>query len=163
MPLVKSKKKEVLQKVSAIAQEASSVVFVNFHGLGVADTTLLRAGLRTQGVGYTVAKKTLARKAFAERTIAGTMPELPGELAIAYGSDSLAPAREIQNFEKKFEGKLSILGGVFENAYVGREKMLEIAAIPPRDVLLGMFVNLINSPIQRLAIVFGEIAKTKTA
>ncbi len=144
-----------------IANAAKTVVFVNFHGLTVADSTAMRKQLRTEGVGYTVAKKTLARKAFTEKNIKGTMPELEGEVALAYGEDMIAPAREIKNFERKFEGKLAILGGIFDGEYKSKEEMTAIALIPGREQLYGMFVNIINSPIQRIAIVLDQIAKTK--
>jgi large subunit ribosomal protein L10 len=165
MALSKSKKKEVLDKVSKIAAESTSMVFVNFHGLPVAETTALRRDLRAQGVGYTVAKKTLVRKALADsKKVSGEIPSLNGEVAIAYSSsDVLAPAREVYAFEKKNEGKLSILGAIFENAFIPREATLNLAAIPPLQTLLGMFVNIINSPIQRTAIALSEIAKKKTA
>lgn len=169
MAIKKAKKKEILEKVSDIAKNATSTVFVNFHGMSVGRITEVRRQLREAGVSYMVSKKTLARKAFSERGFKGEMPTLDGELAIAYstagkpGSDeSLVPAREIHGFEKKFDGKISILGGVFEDAYKSKEEMQVIASIPPRQMLYGMFVNLINSPIQRLAIAVSEIAKTKT-
>lgn len=168
MALTKNKKKEILETVTDIAK-AKSVVFVNFHGLTVGNATEMRKQLRQNGVEYKVAKKTLAQKAFSGEKIAGEMPELAGELAIAYlpqkaaGDDLTAPAREVYAFEKKLEGKFSILGGVFQGAYKSKDEMTAIAAIPSRQVLYGMFVNLVNSPIQRLAIVMSEIAKTKTA
>ena len=84
MALSKSKKKEVLAKVSDIAKGTTTMVFINFHGLGVAETTKMRKQLRDSGVGYTVAKKTLAAKALGERGFGGTAPELSGELAIVY-------------------------------------------------------------------------------
>jgi ribosomal protein L10 len=39
--------------------------------------------------------------------------------------------------------------------------MLEIAMIPSREVLYAQFVNLINSPIQRFAVVLNAIAESK--
>ena len=163
MALTKNKKKEVLDNVTGVAERAKSVVFVNFHGLTVGESTQLRKELREAGVGYVVAKKTLARKAFDAQKIEGTMPELLGELAIAFGEDLIAPARGIRNFEKKFEGKISILGGTFEGKYMNKAEMTAIAAIPGRQELYGMFVNLINSPIQRIVIALDQISKTKTA
>jgi ribosomal protein L10 len=41
--------------------------------------------------------------------------------------------------------------------------MTAIAAIPSQKTLYAQFVNLINSPIQRFAVVLDAIAKTKTA
>jgi ribosomal protein L10 len=43
------------------------------------------------------------------------------------------------------------------------EAMKGIATIPSIPVLRGMFVNVINSPIQRFAIAMSEVAKTKEA
>jgi large subunit ribosomal protein L10 len=163
MALSKSKKKEVLTKVSEVADTAKSVVFVNFHGLTVGNSTEMRKQLRSAGVNYTVAKKTLAKKAFTEKGVKGTMPELEGELALAYSDDLIAPAREVYQFEKKFDGKISILGGIFEGVYKDKAGMTEIASIPSQQVLYGMLVNLINSPIQRVVIALDQIAKTKTA
>lgn len=163
MAIAKNKKKEILDKVTDVAKTAKTAVFVNFHGLTVGDATSIRKQLRENGVGYTVAKKTLARKAFTEQKIAGTMPELPGELAIAFSEDLIAPAREIYAFEKKLEGKIAILGGVFEGKFMNKEEMTVVATIPGRETLYGMFVNLINSPIQRLVIAMDQIAQTKTA
>ncbi len=151
-----------------IADSAKTVVFVNFHGLTVANSTEMRKQLRESGVGYTVAKKTLAKKAFADKNFKGTMPELDGEFAVAYlpaqaGGDVIAPAREVNAFVKKFDGKIAILGGVFGGEFKSKEEMVAIASIPGRQQLIGMFVNLINSPIQRMVIALDQIAKTKQA
>ncbi len=159
MAISKQKKKEVLDNLSGIVKDSASVVFVNFHGLPMNDTTTLRKALHEKEVGYTVAKKTLTRKVFSEAKIEGEMPELTGELAVVYGKDMVAPAREIYAFQKKFDNKISILGGVFEGKYMDKAGMLAVAQIPSLDVLRGMFVNIINSPIQRLVVSLSEIAK----
>jgi large subunit ribosomal protein L10 len=163
MALKKAQKKVVLDQVTDITNNLKSAVFVNFHGLTVNDTIEMRSALRKAGVKYTVAKKTLATKALEAKGFKGTMPELLGELAIAYGDDLIAPAREVRAFEKKFEGKVGILGGIFEDKYMSKAEMTEIASIPGQQQLYGMFVNLINSPIQRFVIAINEIAKNKQA
>jgi len=163
MAISKSKKKEVLEKLGGILKDSLSVVFVNFRGLSAKDTATLRKDLDALGVGFTVAKKSLIRKAFSETDVSGDTPELPGELAIAYGKDQLAPAREIYQFQKKFEEKISIIGGFFEKVFVAKDQMLTIAQIPLRKTLEAQFVNLINSPIQRFAVVLNEIAAKKGA
>jgi ribosomal protein L10 len=40
---------------------------------------------------------------------------------------------------------------------------MSIATIPPLQTLRGMFVNLINSPIQRFAVVVNAIAEKQQA
>ncbi|MDD5050892.1 MAG: 50S ribosomal protein L10 [Candidatus Pacebacteria bacterium] len=163
MPITKAKKKEILTKLEKSVKDSQSLVFVNFHGMTVANVTELRKKLTKEGIGYTVAKKTLMRKALETAGIAGELPVLNGEVAIAYGADAIAPAREILVFQKKFDKKLSMLGGVFEKRYMNQSEIMGIATIPGREQLLGMFVNVINSPIQGFVVALDAIAKKKTA
>jgi len=160
MPLLKSKKEEMVKDIEKAVKESESVVFVNFHGINAGDETILRRDLRNQNVAYKVSRKTLLKRALSGKA-EGELPELSGEVAIAYGADQIAPAREIYNFQKAHKGILNILGGIFEGKFVGGEKMTEIAMIPSREVLYVQFVNLINSPIQRFAVVLDQIAKSK--
>ena len=161
MAITKEKKKEILGNLKSALKDAASVVFVNFHGLTVIDTSNLRNKLREAGVSYFVAKKTIVKRALSEEKIEGDMPELEGELAIAYGKDLIAPARGIYEFQKKHKGSIAIIGGIFEKAYKNKEEMVEIASIPEPQVLRGMFVNVINSPIQGLAAALDAIAQKK--
>lgn len=163
MALTKEKKIEIVEKLKKLIKSAKSLVFVNFHGLNVADVTTLRKKLRAENIGYMVSKKTLLARAFAEEKFEGEIPALPGEIALVYGNDSLAPSREIYNFHKDHKEVIKIVGGVFEGKYMDAAAMLSIATIPGREVLLAQFVNLINSPIQRFAVVLSEIVKKKSA
>lgn len=161
MPRTKVEKKEILEKVESIVKDAESLVFVNFHGLKVGDTVLVRRQLKKQGVGFFVAKKSLTRKALEGKNISGNLPSLDGELGLAYGKDLIAPAREVYEFQKKFKDNISILGGVFENKFMSKEEMMGIALIPSEKTLHAMFVNVINSPIQGFVMALSEIAKKK--
>ncbi len=162
MAITKAKKSEILDKVKdAVSNE--SVVFLNFHGLPVKQTSEMRNALRNAGISYFVAKKTLVKKAFDNSGVSGEMPELKGELAIIYANDPTAPAREVLSFQKSLNGAVSILGGVFEKRFLNKVEMEEIARIPGMQVLRGMFVNVINSPIQGLAVAMQAIADKKTA
>lgn len=163
MAITKEKKKKVVEKIKDSFNDAESVVFVNFHGLGVSDTTVLRKELRSEDVGYTVAKKTLIKIALEDQKVEGEIPSLDGELAVAYSKDLIAPARGVYDFQKKHKNKIAILGGIFEGKYMNKEEMTEIASIPSKQVMYGQFVNLINSPIQRMAVVLDKIAEKKEA
>jgi large subunit ribosomal protein L10 len=161
MAITKSKKKEIFESVEEAVKGSDSMVFVNFHGLKVADANQLRRKLESEGVGYLVAKKTITKKAVAAHGVKGEMPELEGELALAYSKDLIAPAREVYEFQKKLKEGLKILGGIFEGKFMSKDEMVAIAAIPSMNTLRGMFVNVINSPIQGLVISLAEISKKK--
>ena len=164
MALKKEKKTEIIEKLKDIFKKSPSVAFVNFHKLSVTDTGEMRSALREQGVGYFVTKKTLIRRTLTDSKIEGQIPPLEGELALAYmstGEDVIAPARGVAEFAKKYKNKLSILGGVFDGRIMDSVEMTGIANIPPIEILYGQFVNVINSPIQGLAVALNEIAKSK--
>lgn len=164
MAITKAKKEEVSEKILASVKDAASVVFVHFKGLSVGDTSAMRRTLKEGGVGYYVAKKTLIRRALTGAGYEGTMPELPGEIAIAWSKeDATQAARDIFAHGKKHKGALSIMGGIFDGKFTDAAGMNAIATIPPVPVLRGMFVNVINSPIQGLVIALDQVAQKKAA
>lgn len=162
MAISKNKKSEILAKLTGALKEATSVAFVGFNKLTVKDASALRTELKKADVKYYVAKKTLIKKALADRGYEGEVPELPGEVAIAWSSgDVTASPRGVFDFGKKLKGALSLLGGVFENAFVDKMQVTAIAMIPSMQVLRGMFANIINSPRQRFALALNEVGKIK--
>lgn len=163
MAITKAKKQDIVAKVAASLTDAISVVFVGFNKITVADTSAIRKALKQEGVGYYVAKKSLMKRALKDAGYEGDIPELPGEVALAWATtDATAAARGIHEHGKKHEG-LRILGGVFEGKYLDAIGMKAIATIPAVPVLRGMFVNVINSPIQGMAIALSKIAEKKGA
>lgn len=162
MAITKEKKQTILGKLDGVKKDSESIVFVKFNGMNVADTTAMRANLREKGVGYFVAKKTLMKRAF-DKAFKGEMPSLEGEIAVAYSTDAIAPAQNIKEFATKYKENIAIVGGVFQGVYKNAEEMTEIASIPPLPVLRGMFVNVINSPIQGFVLGLNAIADKKSA
>lgn len=160
MAITKAKKQDILAKLETVRDTSDAIVFVHYKGLSVANTTAMRKGLREKGVGYFVAKKTLMERAFADK-YEGTMPQLDGEIAIAYSEDAIAPAQNIKEFAGKYKDNLAIVGGVFQGVFKSKDEMVAIASIPPLETLRGMFAQLVNSPRQRFAVVLSKVAETK--
>ncbi|MEK7515949.1 MAG: 50S ribosomal protein L10 [Patescibacteria group bacterium] len=164
MAISKNKKRDIVAKLTDAFKEASAVAFVGFSKLTVKDASRVRKELADAGVRYYVAKKTLLRLVLKQQGYEGQAPELPGEVAVAWTTaDVTAPARGVYDLGKKLKGAVTLVGGVFENAFADAKKMIGIATIPPMSVLRGMFANIINSPLQRFAIVLGEVSKKKAS
>ena len=163
MAKTKEQKKEIIAKLEGAMKDATSTVFVHFSRVTVAEESAMRRDLRKDGLGYTVAKKTLIRRALGALGHAADELPLEGELAVAYGSgdDITAPARTMNDFVKKLTDKIIIVGGIFEGKLVGAEAMREIATIPSMQTLRGMFAQLLNSPRQRFAVVLSKVSETK--
>lgn len=163
MAISKQKKSDIVAKLSNAFSEASAIAFVGFTKLTVKDSSRLRTELGAKGVRFFVAKKTLIRRALEGRGYQGEVPELPGEIAVAWttSEETTAPASSVFDFGKKMKGALALLGGVFEGAFLDAKNMTAIATIPPLPVLRGMFVNVINSPIQGLVVALDKIREKK--
>jgi large subunit ribosomal protein L10 len=168
MAQTKQQKVEIVKKLEEAFRNAASTVFVHFKGVNITEETQMRRELKAANVKYTVAKKTLIKRALEALGHKTDDVQMDGEVAVAYGGgeDMTAPARLMHEYGKKFlnpkkESKLSILGGIFEGVIVGQVSMREIATIPPMQTLRGMFANIINSPRQRFAVVLSKVAESK--
>ena len=162
MAITKAKKQEINTKISSALKDSATAVFVSFEKLGVEDNNILRKALKQNDSDYFVAKKTLIKRGMDALGIPGEQPELgEGMVAMAFGNDQMAPAREVFEFSQTKKNKITILGGIFEGEFKSQADMMEIATIPGMDVLRGKFANLINSPMARFAIALDQLAGKK--
>lgn len=163
MAKTKEQKKEIVAKIEGALKGAASTVFVHFKGVTVADESKMRRAFRADGLGYTVAKKTLVGRALNNLGHDHSGVPMEGELAIAYNAGSVdptLPASRIFKFGKELTGnKLTIVGGIFEGRLMNASEMNEIAEIPSMQVLRGKLVNLLNSPLARIAVVLDQRAQ----
>lgn len=154
-----------MERLAEAFKKGTSTVFVHFKQLTVSDETKIRRELKGQNVKYTVAKKTLIRRALEAAGLDPKAVELEGEVAVAFdqgSNDATASARIIHGYAKTLGAeKFSIIGGIFEGVLKTKTDMQEIATIPGLEVLRGMFANIINSPRARFAIALSEVAKKK--
>lgn len=162
MAITKAHKKEINKKLSSALTDSASAVFVSFTGLGVEKNNVLRKQLKANDADYYVAKKTLLKRAMDSLSISGDQPDLgEGMVAVAYGTDQMAPAREVFEFSKGNKDNISIIGGIFDGSFKSKEEMMVIATIPGMETLRGMFANVINSPLARFAVALDQVAQKK--
>jgi len=148
MAITLLKKKEIIESLNDKLKDAGSAVIVGFKGLKIADITPLRKSLRDGGVSFSVAKKTLFKRAFNEVKVEGTLPEMEGQVALAIGKDPIAPAKAIAEAQKKYKNTVYILGGVLEGKFLSATEMIALSKIPGREVLLSQLLNVMQAPIQ---------------
>ncbi len=162
MAISREQKEQISAKLDD-ALKSKTTVFVRFQGIGVEDKNVLRKALKEYGVTYMVAKKTLLKRAMDASGVEGEQPDLgDGMVAIAFGDDQMAPAREVFQFGKERKDQIEIIGGIFEGKFKSKEEMMEIATIPDLTTLRGMFANLLQSPLQRFAVVLNQVAGKKS-
>ena len=156
-------KKAVVEALSAKIKESTSIVFVDYKGINVAQDTALRQQFREAGVEYTVVKNTLTR--FATKENGYDFDEvLNGTTAMASTTgDPIAPARIVCEYAKKNKLPLAIKGGVVEGKAFDAAGIEEISKIPGREALISRLLGSMQSPIANLARVLNQIAEKDSA
>ena len=150
-------KKAVVETLAAKIKEASSIVFVDYKGINVAQDTALRQQFREAGVEYTVVKNTLTR--FATKENGYDFNEvLNGTTAMASTTgDPIAPARIVCEFAKKNKLPLSIKGGVVEGSVLSAEQLNGFGELPSKNALVASVLGTFLAPISSLAFVLDQI------
>ena len=150
-------KKAVVETLTSKIQEATSVVFVDYKGITVAQDTDLRKQFRDAEVEYTVVKNTLTR--FAAKNCGYDFDEvLNGTTAMASTTgDPIAPARIVAEFAKKNKIALSIKGGIVEGSVLSAEQLNGFSELPSKNALVASVLGTFLAPITSLAFVLDQI------
>ena len=154
-------KKAVVEALSAKIKEATSVVFVDYKGINVAQDTELRKQFREAGVEYSVVKNTLTN--FAAKNVGYDFAEiLNGTTAMASTTgDPIAPARIVCEFAKKNKNVLSIKGGVVEGSVLTADQLNGFGELPSKNALVASVLGTFLAPISSLAFVLDQIREQK--
>ena len=150
-------KKAVVEALAGKMKEATSVVFVDYKGITVAQDTALRKQFRDAEVEYTVVKNTLTR--FAAKENGYDFDEiLNGTTAMAFTTgDPIAPARIVCEFAKKNKLSLSIKGGIVEGSVLTADQLNGFGELPGKDALVAQVLGTFLAPISSLAFVLDQI------
>ena len=155
-------KKVVVDALTAKMQEATSLVFVDYKGITVAQDTELRKQFREAGVEYSVVKNTLAN--FAAKNAGYDFSEvLNGTTAMASTTgDPIAPARIVCEFAKKNKMKtLTIKGGIVEGSVLSAAELNGFGELPSKNALVASVLGTFLAPISSLAFVLDQIRMQK--
>ncbi len=155
-------KKAVVEELSSKISEATSVVFVNYSGITVAQDTELRKLFRDASVDYSVIKNTLARLAANKAGYNQFDELLNGTTSMASTTgDPIAPARAICDFAKKNKDVLTIKGGFVEGKVLSVDELKSFGELPSKDALVAQVLGTFLAPISSLAFVLDQICQQK--
>ena len=154
-------KKAVVETLSGKIKEATSVVFVDYKGITVAQDAELRNQFREAGVEYSVVKNTLTR--FAAKENGYNFDEvLNGTTAMASTTgDPIAPARIVCEFAKKNKIAISIKGGIVEGSVLSAAELNGFGELPSKNALVASVLGTFLAPISSLAFVLDQIREQK--
>ena len=150
-------KKAVVEALTGKIKESSSIVFVDYKGITVAQDAELRNQFREAGVEYSVVKNTLTR--FAAKNNGYDFDEvLNGTTAMASTTgDPIAPARIVCEFAKKNKLPLAIKGGVVEGSVLTAAELNGFGELPSKNALVASVLGTFLAPISSLAFVLDQV------
>jgi len=147
MAKTRQQKETTLSHAQEDVKGAKSLVFVGYHGLGVAQIETLRNQLREEQVKFQVIKKTLLKRVLEEAKLDIDVKSLGEGLAVAFGmNDEVSPAKVLATFQKDNEA-LRIYGGVLEQKFIDEPGVMALSKLLSRPELYAKLVGSINAPV----------------
>ena len=155
-------KKAIVEELTSKIEGATSVVFVNYSGITVAQDTELRRQFREANVEYSVVKNTLTRLAANKAGYNQFDEILNGTTSMACTTeDPIAPARIICEFAKKNKDVLQIKGGSVEGKVLSIDELKSFGELPSKNALVAQVLGTFLAPISSLAFVLSQICEQK--
>ena len=152
-------KQEVVANLTEKLTAAKAGVVVDYSGITVAEDTVLRRKMREAGVEYAVVKNTLLGRAADNSGYGDLKSVLEGTTALAVSdTDELAPAKILCEYAEKNDN-FKVKAGFFEGKVVDAATVQSLAKVPPKEVLLSMFVGGLNSMVAGLARALNAVAE----
>jgi large subunit ribosomal protein L10 len=150
--LTKEQKHEQSQLLRENLDGVTTLFLLENHGLNVNDVNVLRSEVRKTEATYKVVKNTVVRLAVEGTEMEGLTPFLTGPKVLAYtGGDGVALAKVLKDFIKKHP-ELQFEQAFLEGQILEAKEAGKIADLPSREELISKLLQLLQSPIRRLAV-----------
>ncbi|MFA5696248.1 MAG: 50S ribosomal protein L10 [Bacilli bacterium] len=152
-------KQEVVSVIKDKIENSASVIFVDYRGLTVDETNLLRIKLKESDTELKIYKNTLVRRAL-ENLKLDLGDVLAGPSAITISKEMIDPIKVLTNFAKEHK-TLTIKGGIIEGKISTLEELNNLATIPSRETLLNMLAGGMMEIVKDLSICLNLYSEQK--
>lgn len=129
----------------------TGVFLLSYSAVSSAQMNTLRKDLKKLGADVLVSKNRIAKIALQELKREKLAEQVNGQTAFVWGNaDSTEISKTLLKFIKQCEGVV-IRGGVVEGNLLQKEDIKRLADLPSRDVLRSQLLQVMLSPLTRLA------------
>lgn len=147
------KRAEKIESVGLLEEEfsrAAVTVLAEYRGLTAGQMDRLRRAVREADGRCRVAKNRLAQRALAGSAREKVVPLLRGPLALLIGfRDPVAIAKVAVRLSEELP-KLEIKAAVLEGEVLPPAAVKALADLPPREILLGRLLGVLQAPATQL-------------
>jgi len=154
MPKVSFEKRGIVEEIIKRISGSSALLIANHQRLTVAEVEELREKLASISASYFGVKNTLFKIAL-RRIKRNISLDLSGQTGVCYGGSIEELARVSVGFKAKHPN-FNIQGGIIGDDFFSPQYIEKIAALPSKEVIIAMFLNLIQSPLTNLTYILKE-------
>ena len=147
-------KKQTVEALESEARACTGLVVTTYKGLKTTEFNEFRQKLRPLKSEYRVVKNSLTRMALKNAGMSGLAEAIQGPSALVIeDGDPLAALKTVFEFAKTHEN-IKVQAGYLDGKLLSGSKLKEIAALPPREVLLSHLLGTFKAPLVNLLGVF---------
>lgn len=153
--MLKKDKEQVVADLAERLRGSETLILADYRGLSVTELDEVRTKLLEHGARFSVVKNTLTKRAATEAGLETLNELLDGPTAIAFvgDGDMVAVAKTLNDTARRTK-ILEIKGGILQGAPLGAEQVVELASLPPTDVLQGQVLGAIVGPLTSIVGLF---------
>jgi large subunit ribosomal protein L10 len=145
------KKIQAVEEMTATLARSSVVIGADYRGLTVEEATALRRAMRDAGVEIKVVKNTLFLRAAEAAGMPGLGELADGPTAIIFGfDDPLAPIKTVVEYQRQSRNAFQARKAFLDGEVIPAGRLADLAALPPRDVMIAELAGALQSPIMNL-------------
>ncbi len=152
----RAQKTDMVADLSSRFNRASMALVSEYKGMTAAESAELRRRLKAVRGELRVAKNTLVRRAIQETNYAGLDGQLGGPVGVIFSfEDPIAVAKTVTSFKEAGE-RFKLRGGVLEGKPLSREEIQDLANMPPKEVVMGQLLGVLQAPASALVRLLNE-------
>jgi large subunit ribosomal protein L10 len=153
--MLKTEKEQIVADLAERLRASDTLILADYRGLSVSELDEVRTKLLEHGARFTVVKNTLTKRAAEAAGIETLVELLDGPTAIAFvgEGDMVAVAKTLNETSKRTK-VLEIKGGILQGTPMAASQVVELAALPPADVLQGQVLGAIVGPLNAIVGLF---------
>lgn len=153
--MLRKDKEQVVTTLVERLRASETLILADYRGLSVSELDDVRTKLLEHGARFTVVKNTLTKRAAEDAGLESLTALLDGPTAIAFvGDGDMAAVAKTLNDTARRTRILEIKGGILQGAPMDAAQVVELASLPPTDVLRGQVLGAIVGPLNEIVGLF---------
>ena len=153
--MLRKDKEQVVADLAERLRASDTLILADYRGLSVSELDEVRTKIIEHGSRFTVVKNSLTKRAAEEAGLESLTALLDGPTAIAFvgDGDMVAVAKTLNETARRTK-VLEIKGGILQGTPLEAGQVVDLASLPPADVLQGQVLGAIVGPLTSIAGLF---------